>query len=147
MFGIISNVTKSMETIGVLIFYGSIWVALTWRCFAVTSICKEVAEGKTTKDALSFQLLQAGIFIFISLTILRFKTKSASEIISASALLITGIWYIYSISKAGLQLKKKIGITSIIGAFPAAELQPQRGTKNQRIRSLCFLCLFVAIFT
>jgi len=95
-----------MDEIGILIFWGFIWVALTWRCFAVTSICNEVAEGKTTKDALSFQLLQACIFFFVSITIFRFDEKSIPEIISATSLLITGIWYIYSIAKAGIRLKK-----------------------------------------
>ena len=95
-----------MDVIGTLIFWGFIWVALTWRCFAVTSICKEVAEGKTTKDALLFQLIQVGIFIFASYTLLSQGAKDIPTIITAISLIITAVWYIYSISKTGLQLKK-----------------------------------------
>lgn len=95
-----------MDVIGILIFWGFIWVTLTWRCFAVTSICREVSEGKTTKDALSFQLLQVGIFFLVAVTILRTGTKDILQIITATSLLFTGVWYIYSISKAELQLKK-----------------------------------------
>ena len=96
-----------MDVIGTLIFFGSIWIVLTWRCFAVTSICKEVAEGKTTKDALSFQLFQVGIFIFGSITILRSETKNIPSIVTAVSLIFTSIWYLYSCVKAGLQLRKK----------------------------------------
>ncbi len=92
--------------IGPIIFYGSIWVVLTWRCFAVTSICNEVAEGKTTKDALFFQLFQVCIFIFGSYRLLSSGTKDIPTIITAISLIITSVWYIYSISKTGLQLKK-----------------------------------------
>ena len=94
-----------MDIIGPIIFYGSIWVVLTWRCFAVTSICTEVAEGKTTKDALLFQLLQTGILFFLVFTLFRIGMKSISQFITAASLLITGIWYVYSIVKAGLQLR------------------------------------------
>ena len=95
-----------MDTIGTLIFGGFIWVALVWRCFAVTSICKEVAENKTTKDALSFQLFQAGIIFFVASMILRAESKDIPQNVTAVSLLITGLWYIYSISKAVLQIKK-----------------------------------------
>ena len=96
-----------MDVIGTLIFWGFIWVALTWRCFAVTSICKEVAEGKTTKDTLFFQLLQVGIFIFTSITILRSGTKDIPAIVTAISLIFTSFWYLYSCAKAGLELRKK----------------------------------------
>jgi len=95
-----------MNIIEPLIFYGSIWVVLTWRCFAVTSICTEVAEGKTTKDALSFQLFQAGIMFFAAIMTLRIESKGIPQIITAISLLTTGIWYIYSIAKTGLKLRK-----------------------------------------
>ncbi|MDF7822850.1 hypothetical protein P4B35_02395 [Pontiellaceae bacterium B12227] len=95
-----------MNTIEPIIFYGSIWVVLTWRCFAVTSICKEVAEGKTTKDALLFQLFQVGIFIFATYTLLNPVPKDLPTFITAISLIITAVWYVYSISKAGLQIKK-----------------------------------------
>lgn len=95
-----------MEIIGTLIFYGSIWVVLTWRCFAVTSICKEVAEGKTTKDALFFQLFHVAILIFASYTLLNPLPKDIPTVITAASLIITLVWYIYSILQAGLQLKK-----------------------------------------
>ena len=95
-----------MDVIGTLIFWGFAWVTLTWRCFAVTSICREVAEGKTTKDALLFQLLQAGILFFLVFILFRIGMKSIPQFITAVSLLITGIWYVYSIAKAGLQLRK-----------------------------------------
>jgi len=96
-----------MDNLGILIFWGFIWVVLTWRCFSVTSICKEVAEGKTTKDALSFQLIQAGIFMFVSIMLLKSETKELPTIITAISLILTSAWYLYSCAKAGLELKKK----------------------------------------
>jgi hypothetical protein len=96
-----------MDVIGILIFWGFIWVALVWRCFAVTSICKEVAEGKTTKDALSFQLIQVGIFIFVAYTLLSSGTKGIPSIVTVVSLIFTSIWYLYSCAKAELQLRKK----------------------------------------
>jgi len=65
-----------------------------------------VAEGKTTKDALLFQLFQVGIFIFATYTLLNPVPKDLPTFITAISLIITAVWYIYSISKAGLQIKK-----------------------------------------
>ena len=72
---------------------------MIWRCFAVTSICREVSEGKTTKDALSFQVVQVGIFLFAAGAILRGEEKSLIEIVTAATLLLTSAWYAYSIVK------------------------------------------------
>lgn len=97
-----------MEVLGTLIFWGFIWVTLTWRCFAVASICKEVAEGKTTKDALLFQLLQGAIFLFAAIGIL-WSGRNITRIIVAGSLFITGVWYFYSCVKALFELKKTRG--------------------------------------
>ncbi len=94
-----------MEVFGALIFWGFIWVTLTWRCFSVTSICKEVAEGKTTKDALLFQILQGGIFLFAASSIL-WSGRNITRIIVSGSLFITGIWYFYSCVKTVIELKK-----------------------------------------
>ena len=95
-----------MNINGLLLFWAFIWVALIWRCFAVTSICREVAEGKTTKGALLFQFLQAGLFFFTAVSVLRMGTGDIFQIITAASLLFTAAWYAYSIAKAAIRVKK-----------------------------------------
>ena len=105
-----------MEVLGPLIFFGFIWVALTWRCFSVTSICQEVAVGKTTKDALLFQLLQGGIFLFLAFYIVRYGRSKIPNIITAISLFITGVWYFYSCVQALVELKKTRGAEGSSGS-------------------------------
>jgi hypothetical protein len=89
-----------------LIFWGFIWVALTWRCFAITSICKEVVEGKTTKNALSFQYIQAGICFVAAYFIYKSSQNNVPVVVTTISLVVTGSWCFYTCVKSSLQLNK-----------------------------------------
>lgn len=96
-----------MNSLFPIIFAGLLFVPLTWRSFAAASICKEVIEGRTTKEALFFIYFQGALFTGFPIYLANSVKINFPTGLVILALLATGLAHLYFGIKAGLKVMNK----------------------------------------
>lgn len=98
---------NTTELLNIFIFLGVIWVVLTWRCYAVYVNCREVEEGKLSKEALIFQYFQCVVSLLLAIHFSKNMDRHYTYKINVAVFYVTFVWFFFFCSRTLLRLFKK----------------------------------------